>query len=193
MTSFSVKNRPDRLAYGVTLMVTAVFLMSIQEALIKYFSANLSMWQIFTLRGLLAVPLLVIIAFVQGQSRELWIEALSKWPLLRSLFMTLMFITMYASFPFISLSTAAAGIYAAPVFVTLLSAFAIGEPVGTRGWVAIALGFIGVLVILQPGADVFMTHGVKSATMRYVGWPGFRKSRPQHFSPHRHVGYSSES
>jgi drug/metabolite transporter (DMT)-like permease len=92
---------------------------------------------------------------VQRHRRIVWREALSKWPLLRSLFMTLMFVAMYSAIPFLNLSTVAAGIYTAPVFVTLMSAYIIGEPVGPRGWVAIAMGFCGVLVILQPGADAF--------------------------------------
>ena len=137
------------------VLVAAVFMMSIQEAMFKQFSADLSLWQIFTLRGLLALPLLFIIALVRQQHRCLWQQALSTWPLLRSLSMTLMFIAMYAAIPFISLSTVAAGIYTAPVFVTIMSAYAIGEPVGARGWLAITLGFAGVLVILQPGADAF--------------------------------------
>lgn len=139
----------------MTLIVTAVFMMSIQDALFKYFSADLSLWQVFTLRGLFALPLLFIVALVQGQQRKIWSSALRKWPLLRSLFMTLQFIAFYSAIPFLSLSTVAAGIYTGPVFVTLLSAYAIGEPVGARGWIAIAIGFTGVLVILQPGTDAF--------------------------------------
>ncbi len=149
------QTRPDRTAFGVILIVIAVFMMSVQEALFKYFSADLSLWQTFTLRGLLALPLLFIIALVQGHQRSIWGSALQKWPLLRSLFMTLMFIAMYSAIPFLSLSTVAAGIYTAPVFVALLSAYIIGEPVGVRSWVAIAMGFGGVLVILQPGTDAF--------------------------------------
>jgi len=150
-----IQVRPDKLALGITLMVTAVFMMSIQEALFKQFSADLSLWQIFTLRGLLALPLLFIIALARRQHSSLWPQAMSTWSLLRSLFMTLMFIAMYSAIPFISLATVAAGIYTAPVFVTLMSAYVIGEPVGRRGWMAITLGFTGVLVILQPGADAF--------------------------------------
>lgn len=155
MTAVSRKNRPDRVNLGITLIVIAVFMMSIQEAVFKLFSADLSLWQIFTLRGILALPLLLVISVIQGHRRSVWREALSKWPLLRSLFLTLMFIAMYSAIPLLNLSTVAAGLYTAPVFVTLMSAYIIGEPVGVRGWVAIAMGFGGVLAILQPGADAF--------------------------------------
>ncbi|MFT4608240.1 MAG: membrane protein YdbS with pleckstrin-like domain, partial [Chitinophagales bacterium] len=105
----SKNNRPDRVTLAITLIVVSVFLMSIQEALFKLFSADLSLWQIFTLRGVLALPLLFVIFVVQGHRRSVWREALSKWPLLRSLFMTLMFVAMYSAIPFLNLSTVAAG------------------------------------------------------------------------------------
>jgi drug/metabolite transporter (DMT)-like permease len=155
MSAGDINPRPDKVARGVTLIITAVFMMSIQEALFKFFSDDMSLWQIFTLRGLLTLPLFVILAFYLGQQRTMWSGAVQKWPLLRSAFMTAQFIATYAAIPFLSLSTVAAGVYTAPLFVTLLSAYAIGEPVGRRGWFAIALGFAGVLVILQPGTDAF--------------------------------------
>ncbi|MEM7563131.1 MAG: DMT family transporter [Pseudomonadota bacterium] len=159
MTDETLMNRPDRVALGVTLMLLTVFMMSIQEALFKLHSDSFSLWQIFTLRGLLSVPLLIAIALL-AKRRNLWRQAFSKWPLMRSVYMTLMFIAMYAALPFLSLSTVAAGIYTAPVFVTILSAAVIGEPVGKTGWLAIATGFIGVLVILQPGSDSFSLWAV---------------------------------
>ena len=57
--------------------------------------------------------------------------------------------------PFISLATAGAGVYLAPIFVALLSAKITREPVGPRGWAAVGLGFAGVLVMLRPGSDAF--------------------------------------
>lgn len=151
----SGRQRPDRTTFGVTLVVVAVFLMSIQDTLIKHFSADVSLWQLFTLRGSFAVPLLIVAASATGRRREIWSGAIQKWSMLRSALLVLMLAGMYASLPFLSLSVVAAGIYTAPVFVTLLSAYAINEPVGKRGWFAIGLGFTGVLVILQPGTDAF--------------------------------------
>ena len=155
MTTRTIDQRPDRITLGVTLMLGSTLMMSIQEAIFKLFSTSFTLWQIFTLRGLFAVSLLLLISRFQGLQGKLWREVFSKGALLRSLYMTLMFITMYGALPFLDLATAAAAIYTAPVFVTLMSAYAIGEPVKTRGWLAIALGFIGVLVILQPGTDIF--------------------------------------
>lgn len=45
--------------------------------------------------------------------------------------------------------------YSAPIFVTLLAVLFLGEVVRARRWAAVALGFLGVLVIMQPGAEAF--------------------------------------
>ncbi len=149
------QTRPNRAAFGVMLIIASVLMMSIQDASFKLFSGDLSLWQIFTLRGLCALPLFFMLTRLPGQPRKLWRPSWQKWALLRALFLTLMFIAMYISIPFISLATFAAGIYTSPIFITLMSAFMIGEPVSKRGWLAIMLGFSGVLIVLQPGSDAF--------------------------------------
>lgn len=147
--------RPQRIARGVTFIVAAMFVTSAQDVVFKLFSSALSLGQIFALRGLLALPLLLALAWVQGVQTGLLAAALRKWLLLRSLFLTLMFLAFYAAIPFVNLSVLGAGTYTAPIFVTLLSAYLIGEPVGLRGWIAVLAGFAGVVVLLQPGTDAF--------------------------------------
>ena len=151
----TVQHRPDNIVLAVTLIVVAVFMMSVQDMIFKQYSTTMSMWQIFALRGLFALPLVLVIALATGRQRDLWSGAFEKWSVIRSVLIVTMLISMYAALPVLSLSIVAAGMYTAPIFVTILSAFAINESVGKRGWFAIAIGFLGVLVILQPGTDAF--------------------------------------
>ena len=143
----------ERLALGVALIVGAVFLMSIQDAVFKLYSADLSLWQLFAARGLMTLPIFLVLAWVVRAPIATWREALTTWPLIRGVFMTLQFMAFYAAIPFLNLSTVAAGIYTGPIFITLLSARALGEPVPTSGWVAIALGFV-VEYCLNHAADI---------------------------------------
>lgn len=145
------RNRP---LLGIALIVGAVFLMSFQDAVIKLASPGLPLWQIYVLRGLFAVPALGAAALTAG-SPGLWRRALGRWPLARAGLLTLMYVALYASLPVLDLATVAAAFYTGPLFITLFSALLIGEPVRQRGWLAIALGFAGVLVILRPGSDAF--------------------------------------
>ncbi len=151
----NTRPRPQQITHGVIFIVVAMFITSVQDVVYKFFSSELSLWQIFSLRALLALPLLFALACWQGHRRNVLAHALSKWPLLRSLFLTLMFLLFYGAIPFVSLSTLGAAIYITPILVTLLSAYMINEPVGTRGWIAVFIGFTGVIILLQPGTDAF--------------------------------------
>jgi drug/metabolite transporter (DMT)-like permease len=153
--STSVYARPQNVARGVSLILAAALTISIQDVVFKLFSGELTLWQIFALRGALAIPLLLALCWIRGVQRGVVRAAFEKWSLLRAAFITTTFLAFYAAIPFLSLSTVGAANYVAPIFVTLLSAYAIREAVGPLGWLAVFLGFAGVLVLLQPGTDAF--------------------------------------
>jgi drug/metabolite transporter (DMT)-like permease len=56
---------------------------------------------------------------------------------------------------FVPLTTTAAILFTQPLIITALSMLVLREQVGWRRWTAIGVGFIGVLIIIQPGADTF--------------------------------------
>lgn len=144
---------PQKVGLGAAVIVGAVFLMATQDALIKYASADLALSQIFVLRSLMVLPVLSAIA---GRSFKTdWTHALRPWPVARAALLSSMYLLLYAAIPFLPLATLAAGFYTGPLFITLLSGFLLKEPVGPRGWSAVTIGFLGVLVLLQPGAGAF--------------------------------------
>ena len=137
------------------LIIAAAATISIQDLVFKLFSGELTLWQIFSLRGLIAIPILMVLLWLRGAHRGVLRIALGKWPLLRAMFITTTFLAFYAAIPFLSLSTVGAANYVAPIFVALLSAYALREPVGPLGWLGVVLGFVGVVLLLQPGRDAF--------------------------------------
>lgn len=153
--SSSAERRPQDIKRGVLLIILAAFSISVQDVVFKLFSSQLTLWQIFALRGLLVIPMLLAVLRARGAHRGVARAAFGKWPLLRSVFITTSFLAFYAAIPFLSLSTVGAAYYIAPIFVTLLSAYAIREPVGQLGWLGVCFGFAGVVVLLQPGTDAF--------------------------------------
>ncbi|MCB1384336.1 MAG: DMT family transporter [Nitratireductor sp.] len=50
--------------------------------------------------------------------------------------------------------------FAKSFFVTIFAIWVLGEQVGIRRWLAVALGFAGVIIMLQPGTDSFSVYGV---------------------------------
>ena len=60
-----------------------------------------------------------------------------------------------SALPHVELATASAIMFTTPLIVTALSGPLLGEQVGKWRWGAVVLGFVGALVIVQPGSDVF--------------------------------------
>ena len=143
---------------GVCVIVATVFTMAFTDAIIKYVSADFPLWQIFVLRSLAALPILLVIVLC-GAASAIRPRA-PCWTLARSLLLALMYVAIYAAAPLVSLSLIAAALYTGPVFTALFSAGLIGEPVGARRWGAVVLGFGGVLVILRPDTDAFSWYAL---------------------------------
>ena len=147
--------RPQNYARGITLIVVAMFVTSVQDVVFKLFSDGVPLGQIFAIRALLAAPLIIALARAQGITFKELLAGVQNWPLARSFAMTMMFLAFYTAIPFVNLSTLGAATYTAPIFVALLSAYVIGEKVTWQVWSAVIIGFAGVIVLLRPGTEAF--------------------------------------
>lgn len=149
----------DNIPLAVCAIVFTVFALSLGDALIKQVSAAFPLWQVFALRSLIAIPVLVLVLKTRYPDvalvpRTVW------WTALRSMMLACMWIAYYAALPHVALSVAAATYYTLPLFITLLAAMFLGERVGLQGWAAVALGFLGVLAILKPKAGDFNAYAL---------------------------------
>ncbi len=149
-----MKRAADKTLWGILSIVFAVALMSLGDALVKAESAQLSLWQIYVGRGLVAVPLLALLALYHGGTPALRPKN-AAWTWLRSLLLVAMWACYYTALPFLDLALAAVALYTAPLFIALIASRVAKQPVGGRRWLALLLGFVGVLVSLRPdGGDV---------------------------------------
>ncbi len=144
--------RPQRTGEGIATILASVLAMAFADAVVKLVSADLTLWQVFIARSLVAVPLMVALLLVTGIGLGLRAPG---WALLRSGLLVLTWIAFYAALPVLSLSVAAVAVYTNPIMIALLSALLIGEPVSGRQWTGVLLGFLGVVAILKPGTDAF--------------------------------------
>lgn len=138
-----------RLPQGVAAIVPAVFAMALTDAIIKHWSAGISLWQIWVLRSLLVLPMLFVMA--RGRVRV----AGAGWIALRCLALILMYLAMYPALPLIDMSLAGAAFYTAPLFIAGLSALVLGQRIAGLQWLAILVGFAGLLVIVRPFGHAF--------------------------------------
>ncbi len=140
---------------GILFMVIGTFLFALFNALAKWLAADYSPFQIVFFRGLFGLlPLAALLLWERAPPPTL----ISRRPSLQVLRASLAlggiicFILAYRSMP---LADTLAISYAAPIIVTLLSVPLLAESVGLHRWCAVAVGFFGVLLIIQPGTAMF--------------------------------------
>ena len=147
----------DNIKLAICSVLIAVFSLSLGDAVIKSMSLSFPLWQIYVIRSLLSVPMLLIIFKLQNPDVSI-IPKSMKWVLVRSLLLGCMWIAYYAALPKIKLSVAAAVYYTIPLFITLFSAALTGDKVTAKSWLAIFVGFTGVLIIVRPDTQGFNAY-----------------------------------
>ncbi len=131
---------------AIFAIIAAVVALSLGDALIKGTGLSLPLWQMFILRSCMVVPVLWWLAYRRGGIRL----KNPGWALLRGILLALMWLSYYSALPLMPLSLAAAAYYTGPLFIIALAAGVAGRWPPTRAIFAIAAGFIGVLLIIQP-------------------------------------------
>lgn len=149
----------DNLALAVGAILFTVLALSLSDAVIKQISTGFVLWQIFVLRSVLAIPVLLVVIFSVARHASLRPKQ-PFWTTLRSMMLVAMWVAYYVSLPHLQLSVAAAAYYTLPLFITLSSALLAGERVSRSGWLAVAIGFAGILLILRPKAEAFNAYAL---------------------------------
>ncbi|MGC1260920.1 MAG: DMT family transporter [Jannaschia helgolandensis] len=139
---------------GAALMVGSMACFALEDGLIKALSGTFPAAQIIWMLGLGGS--LAFVGWLIATGQTVWSpHYLRPQVLLRSGFEvagTLCFVSALALIP---LATASAVIQATPLVVAMGAAVFLGARVGWRRWLAIGVGFAGVLIILRPGSAAF--------------------------------------
>ena len=124
------------------------------DATIKWLTADYPVAQIVALRSWFGLPLLFFFALRGGGLKSLKTSRPQVHVGRYVLVLALSF-SFFWALSQMKLVDAIAITFAAPIFITALSVPILKEPVGMHRWVAISIGFFGVLVMLRPGTGVF--------------------------------------
>jgi drug/metabolite transporter (DMT)-like permease len=139
---------------AIAIMCIGIFCLVMNDAMAKWFTAHYPPLQIIFVRNLLAMPMIAAILLSIGGRRALQTQNL-RIHALRGLLMVGGAYAFFLGLKLLPLAEATSLIFAAPIFITLLSVPLLGEPVGWRRWAAVIVGFVGVLIIVRPGAAAF--------------------------------------
>ncbi len=142
----------DGAAIGISMMIAVQIIMPINDAMAKYLVASLPVLQIAWARFLgNAVLLVPVVLWRRGpiafRVARPGLQVLRSVAILAA---NLLFVTGVRVVP---LAEALSLIFIAPLAVTALAPWLLGERVGTAEWIAVGLGFAGALVIIRPGGS----------------------------------------
>jgi S-adenosylmethionine uptake transporter len=152
-------------ALGPLLALGGFALYSAHDVLVKILGPSISVVQIVFFAGLFSFPLVALLMLADPTSGTLKARN-PGWVALRSFGVVSSGALGFYAFTAIPFAQAYAMLFASPLLVTLLAMPVLGERVGWRRGIAVAVGLTGVLVVLRPGfAEVSAGHlaGLASA------------------------------
>ena len=143
---------------SIQAMLVAVVLFSVMDTTMKLLAQEFPAMQVAALRSLSSLPLVcAYVAWRGGFASILRV----RWPLhwLRAVIGVVMLALFAYGLKTLSLAEAYTIFFIGPILITALSVFVLKERVNAARWVAIAVGMAGVLVVLRPSGDGFLTLG----------------------------------
>ena len=139
---------------GAMLMVVSMVLFAFEDMFIKLLALELPFAEVLTVIGLLGFLGFAVALKLQG-GRLLTRDQLLPLVIFRNLAEGVGAVGVVMALALSDLSSTAAILQAMPLVIVLGAALFLGEPIGPRRWIAIAIGFLGVLMIVRPGLAGF--------------------------------------
>ncbi|NCQ25224.1 MAG: EamA/RhaT family transporter [Rhodobacteraceae bacterium CG17_big_fil_post_rev_8_21_14_2_50_63_15] len=145
---------PSRALQGILCVEIGMLLFVGQDALMKSMLLAYPVWLLIFVRSIVTLLVLTPLIWWLGAPHRLLTPL---WPLhlARAFLFASGFSMFYAAFPFMGLAAVSTIFFAAPLVTALMAALFLGETIGPHRSMALATGFIGVLIAMNPGGDSF--------------------------------------
>jgi S-adenosylmethionine uptake transporter len=141
-------------ARGIGFVVLALLIFSLQDIAVKSMGGHYPVLEIVIFRTIVSIPCTLLFFYAEGK-RGLPTSPQLRLELVRGFFLFLSFTSYMMALAALPLAEIAAIRNSGPLMITLLSVLWLGEKVGARHWIALVIGFIGVLLIVKPGSASF--------------------------------------
>ncbi len=154
---------------GIILMIATTFVFAMQDGISRYLASEYNVLMVVMIRyWFFAAFVMAIAARAKGglaraaRTDQPWLQAG------RGALLALEICVMVLAFTLLGLVESHAVFAVYPLLIAALSGPVLGEHVGWRRWVAIGVGFVGVLIILQPGFRVFEPAALVALTSAFM-------------------------
>ena len=143
----------------IAFMILAMAGFAIEDAVIKKLSLTMPVSQILLLMGFTGIVAFGLLAKIR-RVKLLASEVYNPWFIARTLSELAAAIFFVTSIVYASLSISSAILQATPLIVTLAGAVFLKQRVSIGQWCFILIGFLGVLLVIQPGRDGFQPAAI---------------------------------
>ena len=158
-------NKENNIVLGILFMTLAMFCLSVNDVLVKGLSSAYPIWEVIFFRALSGFIISVVLVVVFG-----WQTLKTKKPLghsIRAFSAVACVVFYFFGLKYLMLSENVAIVHSAPILATLLAVPILGEKLGLHRIAAVTIGFIGVLVIVKPGSDLFKVESLFPLTAAF--------------------------
>lgn len=146
---------------GILLMVLTTFIFAMQDGISRHLAGEYNVLMVVMIRYWFFAAF--VIAVAKRRAGSIRAAAATKQPALqafRGLLLAAEICVMVSAFTLLGLVESHVIFVIYPLLVAALSGPVLGETVGWRRWAAIGIGFVGVVIILQPGVKVFSPYAL---------------------------------
>lgn len=154
---------------GIAAMLLACAFFASMDALLKNLAGHYPPVQVMALRGLSSLPLVCLYIAWRGEGTSVFNRRL-RWRLhlLRAVLNMTMLVLFVYGLKTLGLAEAYTLSFIAPLLMVLIAVPMLGESVQPRHWVAIGLGFVGVVIALRPEQGAFLSMGAVAVLVAAV-------------------------
>ena len=139
-------------------MIAAIFSLGINDILVKGLSFKFPVWEIVFFRAFSGVIISFILVFYFG-----WSKLITAKPIghaIRAFSSVGTVVLFFFGIKFLLLAENQAIFHSSPIIATILAVPILKEKIGFHRLFAVLLGFVGVLIILKPGTDLFNIYSL---------------------------------
>ncbi len=146
-------------AKGIYLIVVSTFLFSIMDSLIKWTGADYPIIQLLFFRTVFALIPILFTLWKAGGFKHLKTKQPFKHFMRGTIGMTAMFF-VFTSFTKLPMAEVVTILFAAPILTSIMAVVILREKIGLHRGMAIVAGFVGVMIIVQPGPEIFSSDTI---------------------------------
>jgi len=139
---------------GILYMASGMACLVLNDSLMKYLGNSLGVAQLISARGIMGVLMILAVAHALGATARLR-SMFNPHVAIRAMIDSMGTLLYLGALMHLPIGNATAINLAAPLIMALFAVLFLGEHPGLRRWLAIAAGFIGVIMVIQPRVDGF--------------------------------------